>query len=84
MADHTAQPGSDEADLARFGYKQELKRELGTGVLVVCGQNSARGGIFDYWGVPLGLRRDVARILDRLRDVRYPTSSAGSKGGSSP
>src|SRR2546425_2816899 len=30
MADHTAHdPGSDEADLARFGYKQELKRTLG-------------------------------------------------------
>ena len=30
MADQTAHdPGSDEADLARFGYKQELKRSLG-------------------------------------------------------
>src|SRR5437016_1944649 len=30
MADQTAHdPGSDEADLARFGYKQELKRTLG-------------------------------------------------------
>jgi amino acid transporter len=30
MADHTGHhPGSDEADLARFGYKQELKRSLG-------------------------------------------------------
>jgi hypothetical protein len=30
----------------------ELKRRLGTGILVVCGQNSGRGGIFDYWGCP--------------------------------
>src|SRR5438874_10153663 len=30
MADQTAHdPGSDEADLAKFGYKQELKRSLG-------------------------------------------------------
>src|SRR5207248_9261073 len=30
MADHTAHdPARDEADLARFGYKQELKRSLG-------------------------------------------------------
>ena len=27
-----------------------LKKELGTGVFVTCGQNSKRGGIFDYWG----------------------------------
>ena len=29
-----------------------LKRKFGTGVFVTCGQNSADGGIFDYWGVP--------------------------------
>ena len=29
-----------------------LKHKLGTGVFVICGQNSGRGGIFDYWGCP--------------------------------
>ena len=29
-----------------------LKQRLGTGVFVVCGQNSNNGGIFDYWGCP--------------------------------
>ena len=29
-----------------------LKQKLGTGVFVVCGQNSTNGGIFDYWGCP--------------------------------
>jgi len=29
-----------------------FKQKLGTGVFVVCGQNSNKGGIFDYWGCP--------------------------------
>lgn len=44
-----------------------LKRALGTGVFVVCGQNTARGGIFDYWGVPLAMRDAAAAELNRLR-----------------
>lgn len=44
-----------------------LKRSLGTGVFVVCGQNSDRGGIFDYWGAPASLRADVLRELRSLR-----------------
>lgn len=44
-----------------------LKRELGTGVFVVCGQNSRRGGIFDYWGVPMFMRSSALEVLSRLR-----------------
>lgn len=44
-----------------------IKRELGTGVFVVCGQNSRRGGIFDYWGVPSRFRRQVSALLGRLQ-----------------
>ena len=44
-----------------------LKRNLGTGVFVVCGQNSRRGGIFDYWGVPLVMRNEAMVLLNRLR-----------------
>ena len=32
-----------------------LKQKLGTGVFVICGRNSKRGGIFDYWGCPAEL-----------------------------
>jgi hypothetical protein len=46
-----------------------LKRELGTGVLVVCGRNARRGGIFDYWGVPLALRNETRVVLDQLRNL---------------
>ncbi|MBI2518132.1 MAG: hypothetical protein HYV95_14600 [Opitutae bacterium] len=44
-----------------------LKNRLGTGVMVVCGQNSAHGGIFDYWGVPVALRIEVEREIALLR-----------------
>lgn len=44
-----------------------LKKQLGTGVFVICGHNSARGGIFDYWGAPLALRRQVETELNTLR-----------------
>src|SRR5262245_25720217 len=30
-----------------------IKQRLGSGVFVVCGDNPARGGIFDYLGYPL-------------------------------
>jgi hypothetical protein len=44
-----------------------FKRELGTGVFVVCGQNSRRGGIFDYWGVPLSVGAAALQLLKTLR-----------------
>jgi hypothetical protein len=50
-----------------IGPRRTDKRELGTGRFVVCGQNSRRGGIFDYWGVPLDLRTDAVRLLTVLR-----------------
>ncbi|MBI0327241.1 DUF6196 family protein [Burkholderia plantarii] len=43
-----------------------LKRRFGTGVFVTCGQNSAAGGIFDYWGVPAELAQPVFAELGRL------------------
>ena len=44
-----------------------LKQRLGTGVFVVCGQNTARGGIYDYWGCPAELREQARQVLDDLR-----------------
>jgi hypothetical protein len=43
-----------------------LKARHGTGVIVVCGLNDARGGIFDYWGVPEGV---ADRVWETLREL---------------
>lgn len=45
----------------------EFKARLGTGVFVICGHNVARGGVFDYWGVPMRLRKDAADLVSKLR-----------------
>lgn len=43
----------------------ELKDQLGTGVAVLCGYNSAQGGIYDYWLVPARLLGEaVAHVQD--------------------
>lgn len=44
-----------------------LKARVGTGVFVVCGQNSTRGGIFDYWGAPLPVADQVLKEVKLLR-----------------
>jgi hypothetical protein len=49
------QPALDNSGFVGW-LATHLKRKLGTGVFVVCGHNTARGGIFDYWGCPLSLR----------------------------
>ncbi|MDB5366977.1 MAG: hypothetical protein JWM77_2904 [Rhodospirillales bacterium] len=36
-----------------------LKRRFGTGVFVICGHNSAHGGIYDYWGAPRAVGDEV-------------------------
>ena len=43
-----------------------LKRKFGTGVFVICGQNSQDGGIFDYWGCPLSLGDDIIKEIKVL------------------
>jgi hypothetical protein len=45
----------------------ELKERLGTGVFVVCGRNSARGGIFDYWGVPAAVHDAARAVIEEMR-----------------
>jgi hypothetical protein len=44
-----------------------LKAELGTGVFVVCGSNRDRGGIYDYWGCPIGLLDRAVAVVESLR-----------------
>jgi hypothetical protein len=46
-----------------------LKRTIGTGVFVVCGQNSRQGGIFDYWGAPLSVGAEVLAEIERMRSI---------------
>ena len=44
-----------------------LKTKLGTGLFVTCGQNTKRGGIFDYWGCPSELED---KVLEEVRLLR--------------
>ncbi len=44
-----------------------LKNKFGTGVFVICGQDSDRGGIYDYWGCPVSLAGEVSAELANLR-----------------
>jgi len=59
-------PGLDNSGFVGW-LASHLKARLGTGVLVVCGQNSQRGGIFDYWGAPLSVSGRVIAEIEQLR-----------------
>lgn len=43
-----------------------IKEELGSGVFVVCGQNSNKGGIYDYWGCPVEIADPVLSFIKKL------------------
>jgi len=45
----------------------EFKRQLGTGVFVVCGHNSADGGVFDYWGIPNSVARQATCLIHTMQ-----------------
>jgi hypothetical protein len=47
-----------------------IKRRLGSGVFVVCGDNPDRGGIFDYLGYPIDIAAAVHALIDDLRASR--------------
>lgn len=59
-------PGLDNSGFVGW-LASRLKAKVGTGVFVVCGQNSARGGIFDYWGAPVEVADQVLAEVARLR-----------------
>jgi hypothetical protein len=59
-------PGLDNSGFVGW-LATQLKRRLGTGVFVICGQNSDRGGIYDYWGCPAELRGPAEQALSDLR-----------------
>lgn len=45
-----------------------IKETLGSGLFVVCGQNSHQGGIFDYWGCPIEMTDKVLGFIEKLRN----------------
>jgi len=59
-------PGLDNSGFVGW-LASHLKTTVGTGVMVVCGQNSNRGGIFDYWGAPVSVASEVLAEVHRLR-----------------
>jgi hypothetical protein len=59
-------PGLDNSGFVGW-LASHLKSCLGTGVMILCGQNTNRGGIFDHWGAPWSLRDAVVAELHRLR-----------------
>lgn len=62
-----------DADIPNSGFVGWLasifKQRLGTGVMVVCGQNSGDGGIFDYWGLPASIAVDAIALVAELRKL---------------
>jgi hypothetical protein len=44
-----------------------IKRRVGSGVIVICGSNPDRGGIFDYLGYPVDVAGAVRELIDELR-----------------
>ncbi len=53
-----------------------LKQKLGTGVLVICGQNSNKGGIFDYWGCPYEIgelfKKEILSLIEKGKQMEIP------------
>jgi len=46
----------------------KIKEELGSGLFVVCGQNSKKGGIFDYWGCQIKIADEVLDFIKKLTE----------------
>jgi len=71
-------PGLDNSGFVGW-LASHLKSRVGTGVMVVCGQNSGRGGIFDYWGAPLAVASQVIDEIHRLRGDTRDGQNAESR-----
>lgn len=58
---------------------RQIRRSVSTstrsGVFVVCGQNSRRGGTYDHWGCPEGCPEASACGPPPLVPLTYTTSS---------
>ncbi|SHL90976.1 DUF6196 family protein [Mucilaginibacter sp. OK098] len=60
------QPGADNSGFVGW-LASLIKARLGSGVFVICGQNSNSGGIFDYWGCPALLTQEIIGLISELR-----------------
>jgi hypothetical protein len=64
------------ADLDNSGFvgwlATRIKRKTGSGIFVVCGQNSERGGIYDYAGCPAGVADAVLAEVRALITADLP------------
>lgn len=49
-----------------------LKSKLGTGVAVVCGYESANGGVFDYWCIPEEISVSAVKLLETWQQEDPP------------
>jgi len=58
-------PGVDNSGFIGW-LASRIKHKVGSGIFVVCGQNSERGGIYDYAGCPLAV---ADAVLAELRLV---------------
>jgi hypothetical protein len=66
------------ADIPNSGFvgwlATQFKQRLGTGVFVVCGQNSRDGGIYDYWGIPVAVAAQALALVQsfgaRLKEAQ--------------
>lgn len=65
----TFPPGIDNSGYVGW-LSTAVKQRTGSGVFVVCGDNPARGGIFDYLGYPLEAAGAVRTLIDDLRRPR--------------
>jgi hypothetical protein len=73
-------PGLDNSGFVGW-LASHLKAATGTGVLVVCGQNSRRGGIFDYWGAPVSV---AGQVIAEVRRLRGEGGTGGPQAAGSP
>ena len=46
----------------------KIKEKFGSGIIVICGQNSNQGGIFDYNGCPIEISEEVINYINKLRE----------------
>ena len=65
--------GSDNSGFVGW-LAARIKRRTGSGILVVCGRNSQRGGIYDHWGCPESVWPDALAEVKAL--------AAGGESGS--
>lgn len=58
-------PGEDDSGFVGW-LASRVKGSTGSGLFVICGYNRARGGVFDYYGVPEAAISSVRILLERL------------------